>query len=179
VLVETVIAARDAGLDGISFLAADLTSEAFNRPGGWTPARQMDVGLTADDLAALELELARLEVECAAEREGGFIAESSAKLCRIADAFAVHLGARAAAPARCNAPWVSAVVEVDGTVRPCFFHESVGQWKGAHGAGDPGLLDVVRSERATSFREQLDVATNPICQRCTCRLNLDATPISL
>jgi MoaA/NifB/PqqE/SkfB family radical SAM enzyme len=27
---------------------------------------------------------------------------------------------------RCNAPWVSAVLETDGTVRPCFFHEPIG-----------------------------------------------------
>ena len=33
-LRETVAAAHDLGLDGISFLAVDVSSEAFNRPGG-------------------------------------------------------------------------------------------------------------------------------------------------
>jgi hypothetical protein len=27
---------------------------------------------------------------------------------------------------RCNAPWVSAVVETDGAVRPCFFQQAIG-----------------------------------------------------
>jgi radical SAM protein with 4Fe4S-binding SPASM domain len=117
-----------------------------------------------------------VETDCAAERAAGFITESPAKLQRIADAFAFHLGVRPAAPARCNAPWVSAVVETDGTVRPCFFHAPIGRWQVAGGAGTDTLLEVVRGARATSFREELDVATNPICLRCTCRLNLEISP---
>ena len=30
---------------------------------------------------------------------------------------------------KCNAPWVSTVMEADGTVRPCFFHEAYGNIK--------------------------------------------------
>ncbi|MEO5998836.1 MAG: SPASM domain-containing protein [Chitinophagaceae bacterium] len=26
---------------------------------------------------------------------------------------------------KCNAPWVSTVIEADGTVTPCFFHEAI------------------------------------------------------
>src|SRR5438128_1114830 len=34
-LRTTVDAARDIGLDRVSFLAADVSSDAFNRPDGW------------------------------------------------------------------------------------------------------------------------------------------------
>ena len=38
-LRATVRAAHEIGLDRISFLAADVSSEAFNRPGGWEHER--------------------------------------------------------------------------------------------------------------------------------------------
>ncbi|MGH9455911.1 MAG: radical SAM protein, partial [Terriglobia bacterium] len=44
-LRDTVSAAKQLGLNSISFLAADLTSEAFNRPGSWSEQRQESVAL--------------------------------------------------------------------------------------------------------------------------------------
>ena len=66
----------------------------------------------------------------------------------------------------CNAPWVSAVMEADGTVRPCFFHKPIGRVDSA-----TTLFDVVNGPEAIAFRAALDVATNPVCQRCVCSLN--------
>jgi MoaA/NifB/PqqE/SkfB family radical SAM enzyme len=167
---ETVLAARDLGLDGISFLAVDTTSEAFYRPGGWDEARQDDVAPGRRELSAFETRLA--EVEALRGRlPDGFIAESPAKLARLADHFRAYLGEADFPEARCNAPWVSAVVEPDGTVRPCFFHRPIGRWDGSEGGGT--LLDVVNSPGAIAFREALDVANDPVCRRCTCRLNLE------
>lgn len=37
-----------------------------------------------------------------------------------------RLGQVPAVAPGCNAPWVSALIETDGTVRPCFFHRSLG-----------------------------------------------------
>jgi radical SAM protein with 4Fe4S-binding SPASM domain len=67
---------------------------------------------------------------------------------------------------RCNAPWVSAAVEADGTVRPCFFHPPIGKVDQRTTLGD-----VLNSEEAVRFRGSLDVASNPICRRCVCSLN--------
>src|SRR5258708_37310273 len=44
----TVDAARALGLDSISFLAADLTSEAFNRPLIWLRQKQSQIGLSRE-----------------------------------------------------------------------------------------------------------------------------------
>jgi MoaA/NifB/PqqE/SkfB family radical SAM enzyme len=157
-LRATVSAARALGLNGVSFLAADLTSTAFNRPAGWSPERVSGVALTSEDLEALESEIGALE---AAGECGRFVAESAQKLRRIAD----HFRGIPQAP-RCNAPWISAVVETDGTVRPCFFHPPVGRT-----GPDKSLLEVINSAEAVAFRTALDVASNPTCQRCVCSLN--------
>ncbi|HYM11884.1 MAG TPA: SPASM domain-containing protein, partial [Bryobacterales bacterium] len=74
---------------------------------------------------------------------------------------------------RCNAPWVSAVVESDGTVRPCFFHQPVGSVRGR------GLREVLNSPQAVEFRRSLDVSTNPICRRCVCSLYREPAAASI
>jgi MoaA/NifB/PqqE/SkfB family radical SAM enzyme len=155
-LRDTVAAARRIGLAGISFLAADLASTAFNRPSGWPPERYAGVALSGEEIALLESEIESLIQEC--EKDGdGFVAEPPEKLRKIVR--------RSHAPI-CNAPWVSVVVEADGMVRPCFFHPSIGQ---VH-AGNT-LLDVINSRQAVEFRSALDVASNPVCRRCVCSLN--------
>jgi MoaA/NifB/PqqE/SkfB family radical SAM enzyme len=84
---------------------------------------------------------------------------------RIVRRFKEHLGECVPVAPMCNAPWVSAVIEVDGTVRPCFFHQKIGNLDGKT------LDQVINGEEARRFRASLDVETNPICQRCVCSLN--------
>jgi MoaA/NifB/PqqE/SkfB family radical SAM enzyme len=159
---ETAKLARDLGFSSISFLAADLTSEAFNRFQPWETYRQAQVALTLEEVASLERQLELVSREW----EGtGFVAENAAKLRRISEHFRVQLGLSQAQAPRCNAPWVSAVVEANGTVRPCFFHKPIGSLK-SH-----SLLQVLNSFEAQEFRASLDVATNPVCRRCVCSLN--------
>ena len=164
-LRATVAAARELGLNGISFLAADLTSAAFNRPDGWTPERLAGVAPASEELPGLELEI---EALVAANECGGFVAESTQKLRRIAS----HFRGTNAAP-QCNAPWVSAVVEANGVVRPCFFHPPVGRID-----AENSLLDVVNGQGAVAFRATLDVASNPICRSCVCSLNWKREPVA-
>src|SRR5262249_19749022 len=82
-LRETVAAARSLELNGISFLAADLTSEAFNRAVAWSASRQSEVALSHLELAALENEIEALIEEHADDTRSGYIAESPDKLRRI------------------------------------------------------------------------------------------------
>jgi Fe-coproporphyrin III synthase len=164
-LDATVAAAKALRFDSISFLAADLTSEAFNRPLIWPGERQSEIALTASEVAALHDDIERLIVEHAYDIRDRFIAESPAKLRRIARRFREHLGQIAPESPLCNAPWVSAVVEVDGSVRPCFFHRPVGN------VTSSTLEEVVNGEAAQRFRKSLNVAENPTCQRCVCSLH--------
>ena len=162
-LCDTVDAASAAGLQFISFLAADLRSSAFNRPGGWSDRRRFEIALTASEADALEEEVERLI--CRADAlNPGFVRESPVKLRRIVHHFRAELGLAPHVAPACNAPWVSAVVETDGTVRPCFFHEPIGTIK------DSTLATVLNSPAAVRFRESLDVATSPVCRQCVCSL---------
>jgi MoaA/NifB/PqqE/SkfB family radical SAM enzyme len=164
-LRATVAAARTLRFDSISFLAADLTSEAFNRPLAWPGERQSEIALTVSEVAALDDEIERLIVEHAYDIRHKFIAETSDKLRRIPRRFREHLGQVSPESPICNAPWVSSVIEVDGSVRPCFFHRPVGNITSST------LEEVVNGEPARFFRESLNVAANPTCQRCVCSLN--------
>lgn len=166
-LAMTVRAAREIGLDGISFLAADVSSLAFNRPSGWPAERADSIALRPEEIDTLEAEIARMESEMAAEFSSGFIAESPSKLrSRILRYYRALGGDGDFAPMNCAAPWVSCVVEADGDVRPCFFHAAVGNVR-----EDGGLGSVLNSPRAIAFRRELDVRTNPTCIRCVCSLS--------
>jgi MoaA/NifB/PqqE/SkfB family radical SAM enzyme len=167
-LRATVAAARGLGLDRLSFLAADVTSEAFTRPGGWDAERAAAVAPAAAELPALAAELDALEREAAADFASGFIAEGPAKLRRrLLGHFAALAGQADFEPPACNAPWVSAVVEADGTVRPCFFQPPLGDLR-----RDGGLAAVLNSPAARAFRRRLDPARDAICRRCVCSLEL-------
>jgi radical SAM protein with 4Fe4S-binding SPASM domain len=161
-LLATIEAARGLGLKEISFLAADVTSTAFNRPQVWTSDRQSSVALTTEQLPALDAEIDAI----ARENKDGFVAESAAKLQKIAGHFRAHLGLADQASPVCNAPWVSVVVEADGVIRPCFFHRPIGKIDDT-----TTLREVVNGPEALRFRASLDVASNPICRRCVCSLN--------
>ena len=165
-LRETVDTCRDLSLNSISFLAADVTSSAFNRPEPWSLEKTQEVALDGHEVEELEAEVEALIRDYAGEIASHFIAESARKLRRITDHFRAHLGQVPLLAPRCNAPWVSAVIEADGTVRPCFFQRPLGQISGKT------LQSVLNSEEAIRFRRQLDVASDTICRRCVCSLHL-------
>lgn len=173
-LRQTVDSARALGLAGISFLAVDAHSQAFNRselPDAVSGDHGPAAGLLPDaqGLSDLEQELAALFASHGEAFAKGFIAESPAKLRRrLLEHFRAELGLGPRPGVGCNAPWVSAVVEADGQVRPCFFHAPTGRWQ-------PGTRDLLTSwlePEAAAFRAGLDVASHPLCQRCVCNLNL-------
>lgn len=163
-LRAVVQSARQIDLTSISFLAADLTSSAFNRPSGWLPDRVNRVALDAAEVDALAAEVELLIEESRADLESGFVVESPVKLRNIVQHFHAHLGQAENMAPRCNAPWVSAVIEESGDVRPCFFHPVLGN------IHRHDFTDIVNSPEAMSFRATLDVASNEICKRCVCSL---------
>lgn len=169
-LRETVWAAKnELVLNRLSFISSDLTSDAFNREGGWDAARQATVAIPADGLDDLAAEVEALIDECATEFADGFIIESPdtlrARLVQYAKAFHGQSGYPAVA---CDVPWGSAVIEVDGTVRPCFFHRAYGN---IHDSDS--LETLVNSPQAVEFRRSLDVTTDATCRTCVCPRTLN------
>jgi Fe-coproporphyrin III synthase len=162
VVTETAMEAQQLGLNSISFLAVDVSSTAFNRAEPWQPDRQAQIVLTEAEIDNLEM-----EIQVLWNRWGktGFIRESLEKLERIPEHFRAHLGLAEFQAPSCNAPWVSAVIEADGTVRPCFFHQPIGRVNGRT------LLQVLNGPEALAFRSSLTVANNSVCQKCVCSLS--------
>jgi Fe-coproporphyrin III synthase len=163
-LCALVQSAKEIGLSSISFLAADLTSSAFNRPEGWLPDRLDRVALDPEEIDGLEAEVEQLINEQRADMDSGFVVETADKLRRIVRHFRAHLDQAENLAPRCNAPWVSAVIEASGDVRPCFFHPAFGN------IHRQTLPEIVNGPEALRFRASLDVASNPVCQRCVCSL---------
>jgi Fe-coproporphyrin III synthase len=160
-LRQTARAAHGLGLRSVSFLAVDTSSEAFNRPVPWSAERESKVALSEPEVDILEAEIDALVAEWGGT---GFVLESKPKLLRIARHFRARLGLCEPVSPSCNAPWVSAVMEPGGAIRPCFFHRPIGNLSGNN------FLSVLNGPEAVAFRSALDVSSNPVCRRCVCSL---------
>lgn len=161
-----VKAAKALGLQRISFLPADVSSHAFNREQLWGENRQHEIVPAIDELDELKMILEQLVTDHKKDFETGFIAESPEKLFKIYEHYAAYYHLVLPPYKKCNAPWVSVVVEANGTVRPCFFHEAYGN------INDAALEDIINSEKAIAFRKNLDMSSNSTCVNCVCYLNL-------
>jgi MoaA/NifB/PqqE/SkfB family radical SAM enzyme len=154
--------ARAMALRSISFLAADVSSQAFGRRDGGVPDHlRLDARQAAEFRSVIE-QVLRNEREAFAS---GFVSNSPEKLRRLPTYYAALNGTAPFPPVACNAPWVSAVLEANGDVRPCFFHQVIGNVR-------KRSLDVIVREDLPAFRQELDVACNATCQRCVCSLKV-------
>ena len=163
-LRNTVRAAHELGLNSLSFLAVDTSSAAFNHPDGWAQSRQTAVAPDENDVESLAAEIEALISELSDDIASGFIVEKPDKLRRIGYYFRSRLGQLQSASPRCNAPWVSAVIESDGSVRPCFFQPVIGN------IHQRSLAEIVNGDEAVDFRRRLDIPNDPICRACVCSL---------
>lgn len=163
---QIISSAKEIGLDKISFLPADVSSTAFNRDKPWDEERQDEILLTKMNLSELKILIEELCIKYSNDFKNNFIAESPDKIQKIYQYYAAYYGMNAFPYKKCNAPWVSTVIEADGTVRPCFFHEAYGNIK-------TGSLDtIINSESAILFRKNLEMDKNETCVKCVCYLNL-------
>jgi hypothetical protein len=177
------------GLAQISFLTADVTSDAFNRklpqadqstsepskgsePPAMSSARRSRAALDATDarliLDADEVEAFAAVVEStiathARAFAAGEVAPGPDGLRRLVAYYRAQLGLGPFPPVDCNAPWMSVMIEASGAVRPCFFHPAVGNLR------ERPLEDLL-ADALPAFRRSLTVATDPTCQRCVCTL---------
>jgi len=165
-LPRLVVHAKSLGLDGISFLPADLSSSGFGRamaPDGTPRTSLEDLALDREDVREFEATIEHTIARYGSEFSSGFIAESPDKLRRLARYYSAVLGDEPFPRVACNAPWVSVVIEANGSVRPCFFQASIGNVRRTP-------IDTIVSDHLRAFRRSLDVGTDPVCVRCVCSL---------
>lgn len=168
-LPNIINSAKSLGLDQVSFLAADISSTAFNRMKPWEEEKIVEVKLNKEEVMEFE-EIVKDSFRNFEDLyEAGFISESPAKMLALVQYYKAILGLELFPPKKCNAPWVSAVVETDGEVRPCFFHESYGN------IYHRNFREVINSKKAISFRKNLNIGNDPVCKKCVCSLHLGLT----
>ncbi len=164
-LPRLVTKAKAIGLDGISFLAVDVSSDAFGHHGSPRDRRLL---LDDDQIAEFAEVIDQTVRDHAEDFASGFVAERPNKLRRLPRYYAARRG-HAPFPAKSvHAPWVSAVIEANGNVRPCYFHHPVGNVR------TTPLADILQHE-LPAFRHMLDVSIHPVCERCVCSLKVGLT----
>jgi len=152
--------AKAMSFDGISFLPADVSSSAFGRHGS-PPVDAL--ALDAAEIAEFESVVEQTIADHQDDFESRFVMEPPEKLRRLPRYYAALAGTVPFPPVSCNAPWTSVVIEADGSVRPCFFHEPVGNIRTTP-------LDLIVRRDLPRFRRTLDVGINPVCARCVCSM---------
>ena len=163
---DIIESAKEIGVNQISFLPADVSSHAFNREVLWSDQRQDEILLNKNEAEELKTITESIIEIYAADFDLHFIAESPEKLRRIYSYYAAFYGLNPFPYKKCNAPWVSAVVEADGTVRPCFFHAPLGNIR------EDSLSTILNNEKSIGFRKNLDMNADNTCIKCVCYLNL-------
>jgi MoaA/NifB/PqqE/SkfB family radical SAM enzyme len=158
--------AKEMGLDQVSFLPADVSSHAFNREVLWDQDRQHEILIEQNELPELSLLIDSIIENFTEDFESRFIAESPGKFRKIYSYYAAFYNLNPFPYKKCNAPWVSTVIEADGTVRPCFFHEPLGNIR------NNSLEEILNSKESIRFRRDLDMDSNSTCVKCVCYLNL-------
>jgi len=162
-----IIEAKKMGIDQISFLPADVSSHAFNRHMAWDEPKQYEILISENELPELMETITNI-IGNHNNFTSGFIAESPEKIRQIYYYYAAFYNLNPFPFKKCNAPWVSTVIEADGSVRPCFFHDVLGNIK------DASLANILNSNKAITFRKFLskNMSTNATCVKCVCSLNL-------
>lgn len=158
--------AKEMPLDQISFLAADVSTTAFNHITEKEKDRVNEIALTLQEAKELQQIIEESITNLEGEYLSSFIAESPDKMRRVAKYYLAIAGEGTFQAPACNAPWVSAVLESDGRLMPCFFHKEYGN---IYENDFEGLLN---SPGAIEFRKNLSVRKNEICKKCVCSLKL-------
>lgn len=180
-LSRIIEVAKAADVNRISFLTVDISNQyAFGPRFASDPALQlvasMGVGappehgpaataLSADDVTAFSLIVGEVAQRFADDFASGLIAESPEKLRRMVDYFqAINGGSQFPRP-RCNSPHISTVIEVDGTLRPCYFLPAYGKL-----TKDTPLSRAINMPAAQALRRAYRSGQRPECERCVCPL---------
>lgn len=172
--------ARAAGADHVSFLTLDVSNPVAFGPRFEDETHAVAASaygrLSADDAREMHALIDDMAVAFAAEFASGAISEPPAKLHRMADTFLALAVGDPPPPVRCNAPHISLVVEVDGTIRPCYFLPSVAD---AKISDTQSLQSILNHPQAVSMRRAYRTGQRRECTTCVCPLYKGARALAM
>lgn len=174
-LPAIITACKQVGVNRISFLAVDVSNPtafgdrfqadsaiplAITSPAEHQPPSS---ALDSEDVREFAAVLDGLERGFAADFASGLIAESPEKLRRMWAYFGGLIAETAFPPVRCNAPRISAVIEVDGSIRPCFFLPTTSKI-------NTGIAAALDAPDSIHLRQAVARGERRECERCVCPL---------
>ncbi len=181
-MAQIIDVCKAVDVNHISFLSVDVSNpfafgDRFGHDGaiplaGMTPAEHHPpiTALNREDVREFASLIDALEQRYAGDFASGRIAESPAKLRRMATYFGALHDDSPFPPVRCNAPHLSVVVEVDGSLRPCYFLPKMGKLS----PNDRDLGVAVNSAAALNLRREYRTGGRAECERCVCPLHKGA-----
>lgn len=170
---QIIEVAQEADVNRISFLAVDVSNPfafgaRFEVDPDLVTIPQWDANaLTHGEIDELSTIIDSLESRYASAFANGQMSESPQKLRRIlVDYFRAIHGEGDFPRPRCNAPHFSCVIEVDGTLRPCYFLPEYGKLT----TETPSLHQALNTDVALALRKAYRTGQRGECARCVCPL---------
>jgi len=156
--------AKSAAVSRISFLAADVSSDAYGRDTQGIVSDESSIALNQAEVNEMRGIINALAEKYPNEFAEGFISESPAKLQHIADYYEALSGKTSFPRNICNAPNTSLVITSTGDVHPCFFLPKFANTR-------LGTLQTILNDPAIKrSREDVKLMKPERCQKCVCTL---------
>lgn len=156
--------ARSAGINRISFLAADVSSDAYGRDTQGIVSDESSIALNQTEVNELRGIVNALADKYPNEFASGFISESPAKLHHIADYYEALSGKTSFPRNICNAPNTSLVITSTGDVHPCFFLPKFANTRSEN------IRTILNDPAIKRSREDVKLMKPDRCQKCVCTL---------
>ena len=163
---EIVKLAKSLGVNRVSFLSADVASDAFGRDTRGTVSASESILLDENEVKEFKEIVTGMFAEFADDFSSGFISESPAKVLRLVDYFEACLGKSDYPINTCNAPNVSAVITSTGDVHPCYFLPSYGNIR------KTSLRELINSASIKDTRVKVKNYELERCKTCVCTLKV-------
>ncbi|HEY3249994.1 MAG TPA: radical SAM protein, partial [Ignavibacteria bacterium] len=158
--------AKSLNVNRISFLSADVTSDAFGRDTRGAAAPESDISLSKDEVNEFREIANKVITDYKAEFETGLISETPEKLLKLVNYYGALCGQNPYPKNYCNAPMVSAVITSTGNIQPCYFIPAFGNVRGGE------ISELANKKEVQTIRNEVRNFTHPRCETCVCTLNV-------
>ncbi|MEO8512939.1 MAG: radical SAM protein [Ignavibacteria bacterium] len=166
-LQEFIELAKHTGVNRISFLAADVSSEAYGRDHNSVRGEvssESTMALNENEVMELKEIINQAALKYKDEFQSGLISESPEKLHHIANYYSALNGNDTFPENFCNAPMVSAVITSTGDIHPCFFLPKYGNIR------ENTFNELINSDSITGTRKLVKFMEPERCKKCVCTL---------
>ncbi|MEX0601691.1 MAG: radical SAM/SPASM domain-containing protein [Bacteroidota bacterium] len=158
--------ARSLGVDRISFLAADVLTDSFNRANAGKVVPDEAILLSPEETVEFKDRIDSMVETHRSDFARNFISESPKRMKQIVQYFEAFHGRAPFPPTTCNAPMVSTVITSTGELLPCYFLPSFGNLRSG------SLGSQLNSDSATAIRRDVRACVPERCRTCVCTLHI-------